>query len=166
MSSDLGTQIQDIVDWGIRAVAGLGFLIPIALILFFNLFGKKDSQKGQPQEKRSATRNQPVPPVSQPVPDFPFGPPAWMEMDIPPPPTTRRVPGMSTAWGSTFDDNDATKKDGPLRWGSAFDDNDAALKWGSAFDNPAERTRWGFDKADWESSFGPKKKVEPTITVG
>lgn len=168
MSSDLGTQIEDIIEWVTGIIAGLGFLLPIAVILFFNLFGKKGDKKNEPKANppKSVTRNQPLPPVTQPVPGFPVGPSSWMEVDTPPPPSTRRVPGMSTAWGSTFDDNDAAKHDEPLQWGSSFDDNDAALKWGSAFDNPRERTQWGFEQSDWESSFGPKKKVEPKITVG
>jgi hypothetical protein len=166
MSSDLGTQFEDIVEWVTGVVAGLGFLLPIAAILLFNMFGKKrDKQPPDPESPNPVGRTQPAP-IPTTAPDFPMGSPTWMEMGTPQPASTRPVPGMSSAWGSTFDGNDSSRHDEPLQWGSAFDDNDAALEWGSAFENASGRTKWGFETSEWKSSFGPKEKVEPKITVG
>lgn len=182
MPFDDGSQVAEFLEWLASAIAGLGFIVPIAFILLFNLFGKKDKdkQQGQPparpqrQPQAPASSQPPRPAAPQTAPAFPFGPASWMEMQ----PEAERPPQRQaprkrepTHWDSAFDRADSAD-DGKLVWGSAFDDNDAAredtgLQWGSAFDNPRERTKWGFDDSKWGSGFAPKTQdSEPKITVG
>lgn len=182
MPFDDGSQLGELLDWLANAIASLGFFLPIAVILLFNMFGKKDRDK--PQNRPSAptqrpattttTQRQPGQPATPvPGPSFPFGPPSWMEMETQSPaPATKRARTVAppSQWDSGFSERRAD--DGPLRWGSAFDANDAehavhALKWGSTFDNQREKTKYGFDGAEWKSGFAPKsKESEPKVTVG
>ena len=177
-----GNQLGELLDWLLNAIASLGFFLPIAVILLFNMFGKKDKdqQKNRPSvptrrpTTTSTTQRQPSQPATPvPGPSFPFGPPSWMEMETQPtaPTPQRSRPVTPTSqWGSGF--SERRDDDGPLRWVSAFDANDAehaehALKWGSTFDNQREKTKYGFAGAEWESGFAPKsKESEPKITVG
>jgi len=177
---DVGSQLGELLDWLANAIASLGFFLPIAVILLFNMFGKKDKDKRETQpsapSRRQATptqRQQGQPPTPVPGPSFPFGPPSWMEMETAapaPPPKRARTVAPPSQWGSGF--SERRDDDGPLRWGSAFDANDAehadhALKWGSAFDNQREKTKFGFDDTQWKSGFASKsKESEPKITVG
>src|SRR5680860_1079082 len=93
---DDGSQIEEFLEWLASAIAGLGFLVPIAFILLFNLFGKKDKDKQREQPSSPPQRQRPAPapsqptgpPMPQPTPAFPFGPSSWMEA----PPETERPP--------------------------------------------------------------------------
>ncbi len=187
MPFDDGIQLGEVLEWLASVISSLGFFLPIALILLFNLFGKKDKAKqenhpsGPPRRQSTMTTQRPAPQPAtpqpstpQPVPSFPFdGLPSWMEVETPPTtpaPQRSRTVAPTSQWGSGFSERRAD--DEPLRWGSAFDDNDAAaedrsLKWGSAFDQDREKTKWGFDDNHWGSGFAPKKREsEPKITVG
>ncbi len=172
--------MQDIIERILDIASGLGFFLPIAVIILANLFSRKN--KTQPAEQQhpqrtttQSSRPQRTPrPTMQPMPSFPNGPATWMEMGPPPPAPSPPRPASTPArsnWGSAFDDNDAEKRDHALQWGSAFDDNDAekrdhGLQWGSAFDHERGRTKWGWDETEWGSGFTKKKDSEPRITIG
>jgi len=174
--------MQDIIERILDIASGLGFFLPIAVIILANLFSRKN--KTQPAEQQhpqrtttQSSRPQRTPrPTMQPMPSFPNGPATWMDMGPPRPAPTPPVrqptaPRERSNWGSTFDANDAAHDDRALRWGSAFEDNDAekrdhALQWGSAFDQERGRTKWGWDDAEWGAGFAKKKDSEPRITIG
>jgi len=166
MAFDEGGSIQDAIDWAVRALQGLGTLLPILIFLIFSLFGRGKDKKSrdQPLPSRRASPQRQGEPQPQPTvstPGFPLGPISLPTMSMTGEAPTPGAP--SRQWGGAFDRDD----DRALRWGSAFDDGQGGkLKWGSVFDSQAEKTKWGFDDTEWGGGFGPKRDSEPTISVG
>lgn len=166
--------IDAIVEWALAVIGGLGFVLPIAIFILVNLFGRLTRSRrsaGQPAQPQSG-RPEPRAPwtTMQPMPSFPNGPVTWAGSSSPTP-TPPAAPARRSGWGSSFDANDAARDDRALQWGSAFDDNDAekrdhGLQWGSAFDRERDRPKWGWDEAEWGGGFATKKDAEPRITVG
>ena len=142
MSSDLTDSIADALTRALEIIGGLGIIVPLILFGVVNLLGRRKKSK-------PSVASKPAPPAArgQQAQPFPYGPPAWMEMDTPPLSSSGKG-----QWGSTYHDKSATRAE-PIRWGSAFG-------------NEREQTKWGFDDSEWGSAFGPKKDDEPTITIG
>jgi len=166
--------IEAIVEWVLALIGGLGFLLPIVIFVLASLFGRLNTSRtveDRPARPQPSRPERPAPwTTMQPMPPFPNGPVTWSG-PVAPAPKRPAAPKTRSAWGSTFEANDAARDDRALQWGSAFDDNDAekrdhALQWGSAFDHERERTKWGWDDAEWGSGFATKKDSEPRITVG
>jgi hypothetical protein len=168
VSADLSDTIQDIIEWVIRVVSGLGIFLPLAIFAIVNLVNrgrkKESSTQGRqphPQPTRSGTSSTPQRPAPEAMP-FPLDPTMWMDLE----------PAQPEPRSARSDRDDAYRReDDTLRWGSAFAANDrekaeSAFKWGSVFDEERERTKWGWDAAEWSGDFAPKRDSEPKITVG
>jgi hypothetical protein len=166
VSADLSDQIQDAVDWAIRAISSLGFLLPIGIFLIANLVSgrNKAKRKQQPSTPAQTTppRVEPRQQVPIPVPVGPFG----MFEAFNPEPIADPAP-----YREDRRDDPYRHEDSSLQWGSAFAANDAekagsAFKWGSVFDDAREQTRWGWDETEWGGDYAHKRDAEPKITVG
>lgn len=191
MTEGLIETIERIIEF----LVGLGFVVPLVIFLLVRLLSGKLSpeqqqQQRQEQEQRQRQREeqwqgQPVDPqeapTTSPIPGFPFGGPAWMEMNQPmvePVPAPAPVqPAPPSQWGRAFE-RDITPQ--PSEWGTGFDrpddEEDETLRWGSAFESDAqgEPIRWtstfddqakntyGFEGATWGGTFPPRSS-EPVI---
>ncbi len=146
MSSDLSDQIQSAVEWVIRLISGLGFLLPIAIFLVANLVSGRNKSK---QKQQPSTPARTAPPQTRPqasIPEIgpiPAGPFTWLD----PAPVTSPTPTPPA-------------RDDPYRH------EDSALQWGSLFDDAREKTKWGWDETEWGGDYATRRDSEPKITIG
>lgn len=184
MSNDLTDQLTRIIEW----ISGLGFALPFAIFLLFQLFsrGKKDAASGERAE-RPPQPNPVEQTAPEPVPEMPFGLPAWLGLDqpVPAPTSEPSVPASDSQWGHNFDRQATTNnwgdsedwghgydqlseaEDDVLRWGSAFesDAEGEPIRWTSAFDEPGQRNVYGWKSATWGGTFPPRDS-EPVVHYG
>jgi hypothetical protein len=165
VSADLSDTIQEIIEWIVRVVSGLGFFLPIAIIAIVNLVNRNKRKKSTTPDRQQQRGSTQPKPSQRPAPEampFPLDPTMWMDLEPAQPAPQSPRSGRDDAY---------RREDDTLRWGSAFAANDrekadSAFKWGSVFDDQRERTKWGWDAAEWVGDYGPKRDSEPKITVG
>jgi hypothetical protein len=183
LSADL---IEDIVDWIVRVVSGLGFFLPIAIFFLINLFtgDKKKNQKqaapgtpqrtGRPTAPQVRPQTEPAPQPQRPPPEtipFPLDPSMWTAPQTASPTPDSRRARQDDPYRRADREDAYRHQDDTLQWGSAFAANDrekraSAFKWGSVFDEERERSKWGWDENEWGGGYAPKRDSEPKITVG
>jgi hypothetical protein len=168
VSADLSDTIQDIFEWVIRVISGLGIFLPIAIFAIVSLVnrGKKkgastQGQQPRPQGATPQTTSKPMRPAPEAMP-FPLNPTMWMDLEPSPPAPRTAQPNRDDAY---------RHEDDSLRWGSAFAANDrekaeSAFRWGSVFDEEREKSKWGWDANEWGGDYARKRDSEPKITVG
>ncbi len=183
MSNDITDQLTRIIEW----ISGLGFALPFAIFLIFQLFnrGKKDARTDERRPEPAPAQQ--TPPAPEPIPEMPFGLPAWLGLDqpAPAPAPAPSMPASDSQWGHNFDrqapidnwgdsedwghgyDQLSEAEDDVLRWGSAFetDAEGEPVRWTSAFDEPGQRNVYGWKPAVWGGTFPPRDS-EPVIHVG
>ena len=165
MSFDLSDQIREAIDWAIRFISSLGFLILIPIFALINRFSSKDKEKRTEQPSSSRPAPPQVEPRQQtPIP-MPAGPFGMFEV-LDPEPIPDPAPFREVRREDPYRHEDSS-----LQWGSAFAANDAeragsAFKWGSVFDDAREQTRWGWDETEWGGDYARKRDSEPKITIG
>lgn len=153
MSPDIPDRIAEIAETLIRYAIGSLWVLVVLFSFLASSWkrAKQRKQGGQPRASTS-TSSRPQSPTAPASPYTP-APAPGSGYGTPYAPAGEPAPAM------------ARRRDAREQTQPTYGSHDKAV-WGSVFDDPGEEPKWGFDENEWGSSFGPKKKSEPTISQG